>query len=102
MATDEDVPERERRQTWVIYLPGMQAGAREEIKTSMECRSPVRHIAQRDNKGTQITPKCSVLKYPTSTSAAHKAGNSPTPFTEGYVVLLIYIPVLTTTSSPSM
>ncbi len=56
MATDEDVPERRRSQAWFISLWGVQAGAREEIKTSMECRSPVRHTAQRDNKGTQQTP----------------------------------------------
>ena len=54
-ATDGDVPERGRSQAKVEYLWGVQAGAREEIKTSMECRSPVRHTAQRDNKGTQQT-----------------------------------------------
>ena len=63
-----------------MYLWGAQVGAREEIKTSMECKSPIRHIAQRDNKGTQQHPP--VSKYPTSTSASHKAGRSPPPFME--------------------
>ena len=75
MSADEDVPEGGGIQAWVIYLWGMQKRAREEIKTSMQCKSPIRHIAPGDKQGytlgkTQL--QFSVSKYPTSTSATHR------------------------------
>ena len=81
MSADEDVPERKGRQAWVIYLWGVQEGAREEIKTSMKCKSPIRHIAHRDKQGYTLNKTqlpFFVSKYPTSTSATHKAGRMPT------------------------
>ena len=56
MPADGGVPDRKGSQAWVIYLWEVQEGAREDIKTSMKCTSPIRHIAQGDKQGYTRRP----------------------------------------------